>query len=108
MRQLDCSSLIRLHEVYETENSLYMVLDLLEGGSLYDKIKVRNFIILNSAPTDLQPQGNRDPDASLDGRVGAYARSSYHASRLETRKYPVSEGQVRVYHHMAVRWRRFA
>ena len=40
MRQLNCTSLIKLHEVYETENSLYMVLDLLEGGSLYEKIKV--------------------------------------------------------------------
>jgi len=40
MRELNHSSIIRLHEVYETQNSLYMVLDLLEGGSLYDKIKV--------------------------------------------------------------------
>jgi calcium-dependent protein kinase len=40
MRELTHSSIIRLHEVYETDNSLYMVLDLLEGGSLYDKIKV--------------------------------------------------------------------
>ena len=38
MRQLDCPSLIKLHDVYETENSLYMVIDLLQGGSLYDKI----------------------------------------------------------------------
>jgi calcium-dependent protein kinase len=44
MRELDCSSLLKLHEVYETENSLYMVLDLLEGGSMYDKIKV--FLII--------------------------------------------------------------
>lgn len=41
MRQLDNHALIKLHEVYETENSLYMVLDLLEGGSLYEKIKHR-------------------------------------------------------------------
>jgi calcium-dependent protein kinase len=41
MRSLDCHALIKLHEVYETENSLYMVLDLLEGGSLYDKVKNR-------------------------------------------------------------------
>ncbi|CAD8051241.1 unnamed protein product [Paramecium sonneborni] len=41
MRQLDSHALIKLHEVYETDNSLYMVLDLLEGGSLYDKVKNR-------------------------------------------------------------------
>ncbi|CAD8137002.1 unnamed protein product [Paramecium pentaurelia] len=41
MRQLDSYALIKLHEVYETDNSLYMVLDLLEGGSLYDKVKNR-------------------------------------------------------------------
>lgn len=41
MRQLDSGSLIKLHEVYETDNSLYMVMDLLEGGSLYEKIKNR-------------------------------------------------------------------
>ena len=39
MRQLDNPGLIKLHEVYETQNSIYMVLDLLEGGSLYEKIK---------------------------------------------------------------------
>ena len=39
MRALDHPSNIKLHEVYETENSLYIVLDLLEGGSLYDKVK---------------------------------------------------------------------
>ncbi|CAD8148459.1 unnamed protein product [Paramecium pentaurelia] len=41
MRQLDNHALIKLHEVYESENSLYMVLDLLEGGSLYDNVKNR-------------------------------------------------------------------
>lgn len=41
MRKFDSHALIKLHEVYETENSLYMVLDLLEGGSLYDKVKNR-------------------------------------------------------------------
>jgi calcium-dependent protein kinase len=46
MRELNNPSIIRLHEVYETDNSLYMVLDLLEGGSLYDKIKVTFLIII--------------------------------------------------------------
>jgi hypothetical protein len=32
MRALKNPNIIRLHEVYETENSLYLILDLLEGG----------------------------------------------------------------------------
>ncbi len=39
MRELHHQSLLKLHEVYETDNSLYMVMELLEGGQLYDKIK---------------------------------------------------------------------
>lgn len=30
---------MKLFEVYETSNSLYVALELLEGGSLYDLIK---------------------------------------------------------------------
>lgn len=41
MRALNNPNIIRLHEVFETDNSLYMVLDLLEGGQLYDKIKAK-------------------------------------------------------------------
>lgn len=32
---------MKLHEVFETDNSLYFILDLLEGGQLYDKIKLK-------------------------------------------------------------------
>lgn len=32
MRDLDCENIMKLHEVFETENSLYMILDLLSGG----------------------------------------------------------------------------
>jgi serine/threonine protein kinase len=32
MRQLDHNHIMKLYEVYETKNSLYMVLELLEGG----------------------------------------------------------------------------
>lgn len=41
MRALNHKNIIRLHEVFETDNSLYMILDLLEGGQLYDKIKAK-------------------------------------------------------------------
>lgn len=30
---------MKLYEVYETKNSLYVTLELLEGGSLYDLLK---------------------------------------------------------------------
>ena len=39
MRELNHPHIMKLHEVFETENSLYFILDLLEGGQLYDKIK---------------------------------------------------------------------
>lgn len=32
MRALDHDNIMKLHEVFETENSLYFILDLLEGG----------------------------------------------------------------------------
>jgi len=32
MRALDHPNVMKLHEVFETENSLYFILDLLEGG----------------------------------------------------------------------------
>ncbi|CAD8179764.1 unnamed protein product [Paramecium octaurelia] len=40
IRQIDRYVLIKLDEVYETDNSPYMVLDLLGGGSLFDKVKI--------------------------------------------------------------------
>lgn len=39
MRTLNHPNLIKLHEVYETENSLYMVMELLNGGNLVDYLK---------------------------------------------------------------------
>lgn len=39
MRVLNHDNIVRLEEVYETKNSLYMVIELLEGGSLYDELK---------------------------------------------------------------------
>ncbi|CAK56481.1 unnamed protein product (macronuclear) [Paramecium tetraurelia] len=39
MRRLHNKHLMKLFEVYETSNSLYVALELLEGGSLYDLIK---------------------------------------------------------------------
>lgn len=39
MRELNNKHLMKLHEVYETQNSIYMVLELLYGGSLFDYVK---------------------------------------------------------------------
>lgn len=35
---LDHTSFIKLHAVYEGDNTFYMVMDLLEGKSLHDEI----------------------------------------------------------------------
>ena len=42
MRGLNHPNIIRLHEVFETENSLYLILDLYTGGLLYDKMKAKH------------------------------------------------------------------
>jgi serine/threonine protein kinase len=41
MRALNHRSCMKLHEVFESENSLYIVVELLEGGQLYDKVKAK-------------------------------------------------------------------
>ena len=33
---------MRLEEVYESQNSIYIGVELLEGGQLYDKIKAKH------------------------------------------------------------------
>lgn len=42
MRHLNHKNCMKLYEVFESENSLYIVFELLEGGQLYDKVKVYN------------------------------------------------------------------
>ncbi len=39
MRSLDHKNCMKLFEVFESDNSLYIVVELLEGGLLYDKVK---------------------------------------------------------------------
>ena len=38
MRMLQHPNIIDLKEVYETENSYYMIMEMLEGGSLHDRL----------------------------------------------------------------------
>ena len=42
MRKFNHPNLMKLYEVYESENSIYISVELLEGGQLYDKIKVKH------------------------------------------------------------------
>ncbi|EGR29239.1 protein kinase domain protein [Ichthyophthirius multifiliis] len=39
MRNLRCQHIINLYEVYETTNSIYFVLDILNGGELLNKVR---------------------------------------------------------------------
>ena len=41
MRALNHRNCMRLFEVFESDNSLYFVVELLEGGQLYDKVKAK-------------------------------------------------------------------
>src|SRR5689334_5662162 len=43
MRALDHENIIKLYEVYETEKSIYLVLELIQGKSLYEFLKKSNF-----------------------------------------------------------------
>lgn len=42
MRKFNHKNLMKLHEVYESQNSIYVGVELLEGGQLYDKIKTKH------------------------------------------------------------------
>jgi len=44
MRKIDNQYLIKLYEVFETENSIYMVMELLEGGSLLEYLRQKGKI----------------------------------------------------------------
>ncbi|CAD8061600.1 unnamed protein product [Paramecium primaurelia] len=39
MRRLNQENLVKLHEVYETQNSIYFILDILKGGELLSRVK---------------------------------------------------------------------
>lgn len=41
MRKVDNINLMKLEGIYESENSLYMVLELLRGGHLHNAINKR-------------------------------------------------------------------
>lgn len=39
LRKLDHENIIHLHEVYESENNIHLILECLEGGELFERIK---------------------------------------------------------------------
>jgi len=43
MRRCNHPNLLKVHEIYESENSIYMVLDLLEGGELFARLASKVF-----------------------------------------------------------------
>lgn len=38
MKQLDHPNIMKLYEIHESKNSVYLVVELLKGGELYDFI----------------------------------------------------------------------
>lgn len=36
--------IVNLHEVYEGDNNIYLIMDLAEGGSLYNEMKNRKYL----------------------------------------------------------------
>lgn len=43
MRKLDHKNISKLYGVYETQNSIYLVMDLLKGGEIIKKIKEKSY-----------------------------------------------------------------
>ena len=46
MKRLDHRNILKLHDLLETDHSIYMVVDLLEGGNLIDKMRNKNDITM--------------------------------------------------------------
>lgn len=50
LRMVDHENIVKLYEVYETDSSVYLVLELLEGGELFHRIPFMN----NYEDTDIK------------------------------------------------------
>lgn len=44
MRKFNQENLVNLYEVYETVNSIYFVIDILSGGELLHRVKLKGRI----------------------------------------------------------------
>jgi len=68
--QMDHANIIRLHEVYESANELYLVMDCCAGGELFDRIKE-------------QPDGNySEVDAAQVLRQACEGLKYMHAHKI--------------------------
>jgi serine/threonine protein kinase len=54
MRKFNHKNLMRLFEVYESDNSIYVSVELLEGGQLYDKIKSKHKFTLDEVQASVR------------------------------------------------------
>lgn len=48
MRRFDHSSLMKLYEVFETDNSYYLAIQFLDGGQLFQKVNVMLYLFIDS------------------------------------------------------------
>jgi serine/threonine protein kinase len=84
MRRLNSPHLLQVYEVYETKNSLYVVVELLEGGSLYEELKMNT--ILASREIRMIVFGilsGRRRGGHFKNRVEAHAFEGYNAPRFK-------------------------
>ena len=49
LKEMDHPSIIKLYEIYESENYLYMVVEYCEGGELFDFITTRGYLMEREA-----------------------------------------------------------
>jgi serine/threonine protein kinase len=82
MRHLNNPNNMKLFEVFESDNSLYIVFELLEGGQLFEKIKV-HFIFIKVQIKIQAKTGQNNGQRNLI-RIKINAFKKYYASRLET------------------------
>lgn len=73
LRSLNHSNILRLESVFESDNSIYVVLEVLAGDQLFHKIqKVISF--LNSGKRTFFKTLNQNLHEGFVGRFGPYAR----------------------------------
>lgn len=54
LRKLDHENIIKLHEVYESSNNVHLVLEHLNGGELFERIRKQGQYSENDASTIMQ------------------------------------------------------
>lgn len=79
MRNLSHPNIIKLYEVHETSNSLYVCLELLEGGQLYEYF--RRKVIFQNKEIQVILRGLLEGIPPRYTRPQALPRKRYHAQR---------------------------